>query len=305
MASGLLGGFMQIETLKVFCDLVESRSFSRAAVRNFITQSAVSQQIKNMETKFETQLLRRDGKSVSPTPAGRIFYERSRIILDSFEHMRLEMKSIGQDMAGSVRVATIYSVGLHEMSVVIKTFLKMYPKVNLHVEYSKGSRVYEDCLRGALDLGIVTYPEPRKGLRIISLPADKLVLICAPDHPLARKHNVDIRKLHEQNYVAWEQGMASRTALDHIFQEHEIQVRIVMEFDNIETIKRSVEIGAGISIVPLLSVQKEVQSGALVQIHISDKTLYRPLGIIVRSKQSLSPAARKFIELMQNPPKTS
>ncbi len=296
---------MQIETLKVFCDLVESRSFSRAAVRNFITQSAVSQQVKNMESRFETQLLRRDGKSVTPTPAGRIFYERSRAILDSFEHMQLEMKSIGQDMAGSVRVATIYSVGLYELSLVVKTFLKIYPKVNLHVEYSKGTRVYEDCLRGAIDLGIVTYPEPCKGLRIIPLPADKMVLICAPDHPLARRRHVDIRKLNGLNYVGWEKGMASQRALDRIFQEHDIEVRVVMEFDNIETIKRSVEIGAGVSIVPLLSVQKEVQSGALAQINFTDKSFYRPLGIIVRSKQPLSPAARKFIELMQNPQKSS
>ncbi len=296
---------MQIETLKVFCDLVESRSFSRAAVRNFITQSAVSQQVKNLESRFETQLLRRDGKSVTPTPAGRIFYERSRAILDSFEHMQLEMKSIGQEMAGSVRVATIYSVGLYELSLVVKTFLKTYPKVNLHVEYSKGTRVYEDCLRGAIDLGIVTYPEPCKGLRIIPLPADKMVLICAPDHPLARRRHVDIRKLNGQNYVGWEKGMASQRALDRIFQEHDIEVRVVMEFDNIETIKRSVEIGAGVSIVPLLSAQKEVQSGALVQINFSDKSFYRPLGIIVRSKQPLSPAAHKFIELMQNPQKSS
>jgi DNA-binding transcriptional LysR family regulator len=296
---------MQIETLKVFCDLVESRSFSRAAVRNFITQSAVSQQVKNLETKFETQLLRRDGKSVTPTPAGRIFYERSRTILDSFDHMKLEMRSIGQDMGGSVRVATIYSVGLHELSVVVKTFLKIYPKVNLHVEYIQGSRVYEDCLRGALDLGIVTYPEPRKGLRIINLPADKLVLICAPDHAFAKRHHLDVHKLNGLNYVAWEKGMASRRAQDRIFQENDVQVNVVMEFDNIETIKRSVEIGAGVSIVPLLSVQKEVQSGALVQVHFADKSFLRPLGIIVRSKQPLTPAARKFIELMQNPPKSS
>jgi len=295
---------MQIETFKVFCDLVESRSFSRAAVRNSITQSAVSQQVKNLEARFETQLLRRDGKSITPTPAGRIFYERSRAILDSFEHMQLEMKSIGQDMAGSVRVATIYSVGLYELSVVVKTFLKIYPKVNLHLEYSKGSRVYEDCLRGALDLGIVTYPEPRKGLKIIPLPADKLILICAPDHPLAKRHHVDIRKLNGLNYVAFEKGLASQRALDRIFQEHGIRVRVVMEFDNIETIKRSVEIGAGVSIVPLLSVQKEVQTGTLVQVHF-DKTFYRPLGAIVRTRQVLSPAALKFIELMKNPQKAS
>ena len=126
-----------------------------------------------------------------------------------------------------------------------------------------------------------------------------------PIIPSPSRHHVDIRKLNGQNYVAFEKGMASRRALDRIFQEHDIQVQVVMEFDNIETIKRSVEIGAGVSIVPLLSVQKEVQSGALVQVHFTDKSFYRPLGIIVRSKQPLSPAARKFIELMQNPPKSS
>ncbi|MDR1727130.1 MAG: LysR family transcriptional regulator [Acidobacteriota bacterium] len=294
---------MQIETLKVFCDLVESRSFSRAAMRNAITQSAVSQQVKNLESRFETQLLRRDGKSVSPTPVGRLFYERSRVILDSFDQMQFEIKSIGQDMVGSVRVETIYSVGLYEISMVVKNFLRQYPKVNLHVEYSKGARVYEDCLRGVIDLGIVTYPEPRKGLRIIPLPADRLILICAPDHPLAKRRHIDIQKLNGENYIAFEKGLASQRALDGIFREHDIEVRTVMEFDNIETIKRSVEIGAGVSIVPLLSVQKEVQNGLLAQVGFTDKNFYRPLGIIVRTRHPISPAARKFIELMQTPQK--
>jgi DNA-binding transcriptional LysR family regulator len=114
-----------------------------------------------------------------------------------------------------------------------------------------------------------------------------------------------MHRLNGLNYVAFEKGMASQRALDRIFQEHDIEVRVVMEFDNIETIKRSVEIGAGVSIVPLLSAQKEVQSGALVQINFSDKSFFRPLGAIVRSKQPLSPAARKFIELMQNPQNAS
>ena len=296
---------MQIETLKVFCDLVESRSFSRAAVRNSITQSAVSQQVKNLESRFKTQLLRRDGKTVSPTPAGRMFYERSRTILDSFEQMQLEIKSIGQDMVGSLRVATIYSVGLYELSVVVKSFLKQYPKVNLHVEYSKGARVYEDCLQGVIDLGVVTYPEPRKGIRIIPLPADQFTLICAPNHPLAKRRQIDIRQLNGENYIAFEKGLASQRALDQIFRECDIEVRTVMEFDNIETIKRGVEIGAGVSIVPLLSVQKEVQNGLLAQVGFTDKSFYRPLGVIVRTKTPVSPAARKFIELMQNPQKGS
>jgi len=292
---------MHIATLKVFCDLVESRSFSRAAVRNSITQSAVSQQVKNLEVRFKTQLLRRDGKSVSPTPAGRLFYERSRTILESFEQMQLEIKSIGQDMVGSVRVETIYSIGLHEISVVVKRFFKQYLKVNLRVEYSKGPRVYEDCLRGVIDLGMVTYPEPRKGIRVIPLPSDQLILICAPDHPLAKRRQIDIRQLNGENYIAFEKGLPSQRALDQIFHESDIEIRTVMEFDNIETIKRGVEIGAGVSIVPLLSVQKEVQTGLLAQVGFTNKSYYRPLGIIVRTKAPISPAARKFIELMQNP----
>ena len=292
---------MQIETLKVFCDLVESRSFSRAAIRNYITQSAVSQQVKNLESRFETQLLRRDGRSVTPTAAGRKFYENSRAILDKFEHLQQEMKSAGQGVAGSIRIATIYSVGIYEMSLVVKSFLKIYPKVNLHVEYSKGAQVYEDCLHGVIDLGIVPYPEVRKGLRIIPLPADKLVLICAPEHLFAQRRYIDIKELSGQKFISFEKGLASQRAIERIFQEQDVNVKVVMEFDNIETIKRSVEIDHGISIVPFLSVQKEVQNESLAQVLFTDQSFYRPLGIIVRRKQSLSRAARKFIELMQKP----
>ncbi len=292
---------MQIETLKVFCDLVESRSFSQAAVRNFVTQSAVSQQIKNLESRFETTLLVRDGRSMTPTAAGRILYEASREILDRFEHMSIELKSTGQEMAGTIRVATIYSVGLYELSVVVKTFLKTYPKVNLHVEYSRATRVYEDCLRGTIDLGIVPYPKVRRGLTIISLPADRLILICSPNHPFAQRRHVDISRLDGERFVAFEKDIPSRLAIDQILREHGVHVRRVMEFDNIETIKRSVEIGAGVSIVPLLSVQREVQAGSLVQLQFTGQNFFRPLGIIVKSRNTLSAAAEKFVELLQHP----
>lgn len=292
---------MQIESLKVFCDLVESRSFSQAAVRNFVTQSAVSQQVKNLEIRFEKPLLVRDGRSVSTTEAGRIVYEASRAILDRFHHMQLEMKSVGEEMAGSVRVASVYSVGLYELSRVIKTFLKRYPKVNLHVEYSRANRVYEDCLKGAIDLGIVPYPKPRKGLEVVTLPADRLILICSPEHPFARHRHINISKVSGQNFVAFEKDIPSRHAIDTILEENNARVRVVMEFDNIETIKRSVEIGAGISIVPLLSVQREVQSGTLVQLHFTRQNFFRPLGIVLKKRRSLSAPVEKFIELLKNP----
>jgi DNA-binding transcriptional LysR family regulator len=292
---------MQIETLKVYCDLVESRSFSQAAIRNFITQSAVSQQIKNLETRFETPLLVRDGRSVAPTEAGRVLYEGARQILDQFERLQVELKSTGQQIAGAVRIAAVYSVGIYELSVVIKTFLKTYPKVNLHVEYSRSNRVYEDCLKGAVDLGIVPYPKPQKGLDIVALPADRLILICAPEHAFARQRFISLNKLQGQNFVAFESDIPSRRAIDDILEEHKVQVRVVMELDNIETIKRSVEIGMGVSIVPLLSVQREVQSGALAQVQFTQHNFVRPLGVIFKRKHPFSPAVQKFIDLLQHP----
>ncbi len=292
---------MQIETLKVFCELVESRSFSQAAIRNFITQSAVSQQIKNLESKFEAPLLDRGGRSVSPTEAGRVVYKAAREILERFDRMHLEVKSLGEEMVGSVRVATVYSVGLYEMSRVIKTFLKRYPKVNLHVEYSLSARVYEGCLRGDVDLGIVPYPKPSKGLEILSLRADRLILICAPDHPFAVRRHIHLHKLDGQNFVAFQRDIPSRHAIDQILQEHNVRVRVVTEFDNIETIKRSVEIGAGVSIVPSPSVEREVQSGTLVQLSFTRMDFFRPLGALVPRKRSLPAAVKKFVELLQHP----
>jgi DNA-binding transcriptional LysR family regulator len=292
---------MQVETFKVYCDLVESGSFSQSAVRNYITQSAVSQQIRNLESRFGTPLLVREGRSVSTTDAGKILYEGARDILERFERLELQLQSLGEEMTGTVRIATIYSVGLYEMSMAIKVFLKTYPKVNLNVEYHRANRVYEECLNGNADVGVVTYPKSRKGIRIIPLPADKLILICAPQHPFARRKKIALNALNNQKFVAFARDIPSRRAIDQILREHNVRVRIVMELDNIETIKRSVEIGTGVSIVPLFSVQREVQSGVLAQLAFVRQTFLRPLGVLVRSNRSLSPAAQKLIELLQRP----
>jgi LysR family transcriptional regulator, transcriptional activator of the cysJI operon len=292
---------MQIESLKVFCDLVDSGSYSQAAVRNHITQSAVSQQVKNLEQRFDARLLTKQGKKAAATENGQVLYEASREILARFEKLAFDLKSSGQEIAGSVKVASIYSVGLYEMSPATKRFLKAYPTVNLHVEYSSIARVYEDCLKGLIDIGIVPFPRPRKGIEVIPLSADRLIMICSPEHQFAERRHMDIRMLNGQDFVAFEKGMPTRKAIDNIFKKHEVEVRVVMEFDNIETVKRSVEIGAGMSIVPLLTVQREVEAGTLAQIYFTRQHFFRPLGIIAKSLRALSPAARRFIEMLQEP----
>lgn len=290
---------MHVEALKVYCDLVDTLSFSQAALRNYITQSAVSQQLKALEERFATSLLIRDNRSVAVTKAGRILYEGARELLGRWARLESELRSAGGAIAGSVRVATIYSVGLYELSHVTKKYLKDYPGVNLHLEYSRATRVYEDCLSGAVDLGIVPYPRRRRGIEIIDLPADRLTLICPPEHPLARGKSVRLSQLNGQNFVAFEKDIPSRRAIDTILRANKVRVHVVMEFDNIETIKRSVEIGAGISIVPVLTVQRELESGALRVLPFTGQEFFRPLGAIVKRKKALTPPTARFVELLQ------
>src|SRR5216117_4588146 len=187
--------FMHIETLKVFCDVVETRSFSTAASQNFVTQSAVSQQIRALETKYGRRLLERTRGNVQLTPAGEILYQVSKEIVQRYQDMEARLQALANVIAGTVRVATVHSIGLYELSPQIKRYLMAYPQVHLHLAYSRSSRIYEDISKGNVDIGVVAYPSRRPGITVLPFRNDRLVLACPPHHPLAGHRRVSIRKL--------------------------------------------------------------------------------------------------------------
>ena len=236
---------MHIETLKVFCDLIETRSFSRAATKNYISQSAVSQQVKQLEDRFGKQLVERTRGGLVPTAAGLAFYQGCREILERFGSLSEEMAGLSDTISGQVRVATIYSVGLHELSPLVKRYLKTYPNVNIHIQYSRPNEVYDDVLSNRSELGIVAYPVARAQLEIIPFRSDVLVLICSPEHELANKKRIEIGSLADQRFIGFERDIPTRKAVDKILRHHGVRANYAMEFDNIETIKRSVEAGSG------------------------------------------------------------
>jgi DNA-binding transcriptional LysR family regulator len=289
---------MHIETLKVFCDVVEMRSFSAAASHNYVTQSAVSQQIRALEEKYGRKLMERTRGHVRLTPAGEVFYEASKTIIDRFRDMEGHLQRLGNVIAGSVRVLTVHSIGLYELSGPVKRYLRAYPQVNLHVEYSRSSKVYEDVLKGDADLGIVAYPTRRPGVVVVPFRDDRLVVICPPQHPLARRRRIPLRLLDGEAFVGYEKDVPTRRAIDRILRQSGVEVRYRMELDNIETIKRVVEIGTGCSILPEPAVRQEVRNRTLAALQISDHTLMRPLGIIHRQGRHFSPATQKFIEFL-------
>jgi DNA-binding transcriptional LysR family regulator len=289
---------MHIESLKVYCDLIDTRSFSKAAQKNFISQSAVSQQIRALEDKFNKRLVERSrGGSVVPTSAGMTFYQGCREIMDRFNSLTEEMKGLGNIISGQVRVGTIYSVGIHELSPVLKRFIKSFPQVNVHIEYSRPNKVYEDVINHVIDIGIVAYPTPRPQIEIIPFGNDPLVLVCSPDHELAGKKRIDISSLDGQRLIGFERDIPTRKAVDKILRDRGITVQYVMELDNIETVKQSVEADLGVTIVPRATVLNEVRAGTLRAVNFTE-SFARPIAIIHRKGKIFSAAARKFIEML-------
>lgn len=288
---------MHIESLKVFCDLVDTRSFSKAAMMNFISQSAVSQQVRALEDRFDRKLVERSRGGLIPTAAGLVFYQGCREILERYASLGEEIKGLSDVISGQVRVATIYSVGLHELSPVVKKFIKSYPQVNIHIEYSRTNKVYDDVINGSIDLGIVAYPSPRPQIDVIPFRSDRLVLVCSPDHPLARRKRIDLKVLDGQRFIGFERDIPTRKAIDHILRDRGVAVQHVMEFDNIETIKRSVEADLGITIVPRATVENEIRAGTLRAVEFTENFL-RPIGIIHRKGKIFSAAARKLLDLL-------
>jgi len=290
---------MQLETLKVFCDIVETRSFATAASKNFVTPSAVSQVVRMLEQRYGCQLLERTRGNLQLTPAGEVLYQASKEIVDRYQDMEARLQALTGVVAGTVRVGTVHSIGLYELAGPLKRFLKAYPQVTLALEYSRANQIYDDASNGNVDLGVVAYPQKRPGIVVVAIRQDRLVLACPPGHPLAANRRVAVKKLGSEPMIGFERDIPTRREADRILRSYHVEANYVMELDNIETIKRAVEIGRGVAILPEPALAREVEDGTLVAVHLDDQTFLRPVGIIHRQGKHFSPAAEKFIEYLK------
>jgi DNA-binding transcriptional LysR family regulator len=293
---------MHIETLKIFCDLVDLQSFSLAAERNFITQSAVSQQIRTLEDRFKRRLLERvrGRREVKLTSAGEVFYRDARGVLGAYDSLQENLRGLVGKIGGTVKVATVYSIGIHELPPKVSEFMTKFPSAKIDLEYSRTTRVVRDVLSGTVELGVLAYPEPKRGLTIVEMPPDKLVLICPLDHKLAKRKQVATKDLNGMDFVLFERDVPTRKAMDRMLKEKNVEVTKVAEFDNIETIKRAVEVGFGLAIVPQPAVSDAERNGKLAVVKLAEKEWVRPVGVIYRSDRTLSLAAKKFVQLLES-----
>ena len=290
---------MNLDTLRLYCDVVRLRSFSRGAAANSVSQSAASQAIQQLEAELDVALLDRSRRPPQATEEGRGFYEACRTLLQGFDKARADLAASRQRVEGTVRVAAIYSVGLHDMSRHMQPFMAAYPQARVLLECLHPHKVVEVVVNDEADVGILSYPSATRALTVLPLRSEPMALVAHPSHRLARRRLVTAADLNGEKFVAFDHDLPIRKAIDRALKQHGVKVEVVMEFDNVETIKQAIGIKAGVGILPRPTVLKEIGIRTLAAAPLAIAGLVRPIGIIHRRGRRLTPAVAAFIDLLK------
>jgi DNA-binding transcriptional LysR family regulator len=290
---------MNIDMLKVFCDLADLRSFSKTAEKHNLSQSAISQQLAQLELFYKCQLISRKRRPIELTKDGQLLYHASRDIIERHEQFLNELRSLQKTTVSRINIGAIFSIGMHTLPDYVKKFMVNYPNINVHIEYFSSELIYEKVLSGEIDVGLVAIPKRDKRLEVYDFVDELLVLACSPKHPLAKESSIDIHQLQFERFVAFEKEVPTRIWVDSILQRYNVSIQPVMEFDNVETIKRAVEINLGVSILPQTVLVQELSLGTIKAIEFQNERFLRPTGIIIRSGKIFSQAGRYLIELLR------
>jgi len=266
---------------------------------NGISQSAATQHIQELERTLGAQLLDRSTRPLGLTSAGRLYADLCRDVVRREEDFRAALDNIdeGSPIGGTVRVASIYSIGLSDMGRLREEFAAVCSQAQVQVELLRPDKVYEAVLGDQAELGFISYPESRRDLTVIPWREERMTVAVYPGHPFASQNMVELRDLSGQTFIAFDEEVIIRRELDRFFRDAGIEVSIAMQFDNIQSIKEAVALGSGISILPERTMQAEVEQRRLVSVPLNAPTLLRPTGVIHRRKKQLTRAGRAFLEL--------
>lgn len=288
---------MELQGLKIFRDLAHEKSFVKTAKLNFVTQPAVSYHLKHLEEELGVKLFERSPHKVSLSKEGEALLPQVEDILEKCMGLKTRIADLKSLPKGDIRIATIYSIGIYELAPVLKKFIRRYPEIHVHLQYRRSDIIYDLVLKNKIDLGMVAYPENRSKINVRIFDSDHLVLIVPPHHRLAKQRSVRLREIKGESFIAFDRGIPTREAIDKMLEQRDAKVKIRMTNENVDTLKRSVEVGLGISIVPSKTVREEIRKGTLKSLEIKDVRLDRPLGILTLKEQAPSLAVELFMQM--------
>lgn len=292
---------MQLEALKTFVDIVRHASFSRGAAENQLSQSSASHVVSELERRLGVRLIDRSVRPLVPTEQGRVFYEGAKEIVARYTELEARVKSLAAHAAvgGTVRIAAIYSIGLHHLSPYVERFRTLHPAAEVRLEYLHPSRVVAELREGGADLGLISFPRRSADLVVIPWQEEEMVLALHPRHPLAGAPRVAVSDLKDVRLVGFDPDLAIGKAIEKFLKQHGVSVETVLEFDNIENIKTALlDLPAGAAILPAPSLARELAAGTLVAVPFHEPRFTRPLAILHRRVGDLGPAASRFLSIL-------
>ena len=297
---------MHLESLSIFCDVVRHQSFSRAATANSVSQSAASQAVRQIENRLGAQLIDRSTRPWRLTPEGKLFFQGCQEIIERYHELEDAVQRRQHPSGYSVRVASIYSVPLHDLTGYVERFHTRVPGGDVEIVYMHPDQVYETILSDQADLGLISFANPGRGLTVIPWQSQTMAVVCLPSHRFAQKANTPgglrPQALGGESFVTFDRGLPVRREIDRFLRKHDVEVTVVAQFDNIENIKQAVADGAGVAILPEPTLRQEVQRHGLVTVPFrlpaGSRPFVRPLSIVHRRKRRLNPAVTEFISLL-------
>jgi LysR family transcriptional regulator, transcriptional activator of the cysJI operon len=272
---------------------------SKGAMHCGVSQSAASQHVQEVERRLGLALFDRSKRPLDLTPAGKLYAEYCRDVLRREEELTLSLESLKGAADSTVRVASIYSIGLSEMSRLRDEFAARYPEARLDVDYMRPEKVYEAVRNDTADLGLVSYPEPSREIAAIPWRHEEMQVALCPTHSLAARTELVPADLASQDFIGFDEDLSIRRELDRFLRAQGVEIKLILHFDNIQMIKEAVALGTGISILPARTMQTEIEQGRLVAVRLNAPGLSRPVGIVHRRRKKLNRAAQALLELLE------
>ncbi|HLQ73397.1 MAG TPA: LysR family transcriptional regulator [Bacillota bacterium] len=285
--------------LKVFIQVVEQRSFTKAAETLFVTQSAISLQIKALEEKYGVKLIDRKRNPIRPTKGGEVLYDYAKKISNEYAKIQEKINEVYYGVQGKLAIGSSYTFGEFFLPHILVNFLNKYPKIEPNIAIRNSKRISELLLRHEIDIGILERQEPFVNLSIEPVIEDELVVILPANHPLANKGTIDLKELMNERWILREKGSGTREMTNFMFSKIGVEPKQYLEFGSSQLIKEAVQRGLGISIMSRLSIVNKVNVGVLKCLQIHENVVKRNIYIATRRDQSHTKIMDLFIEYLQ------
>ncbi|PJX14592.1 LysR family transcriptional regulator [Halomonas sp. 141] len=291
---------MDTQSLQAFLAVAQTQSFSRAAEQLHLTQPAVSKRIATLEELLGTRLFDRIGRKITLTEAGNLLLPRAQRILFTVDDSRRALANLSGQVGGKLTLATSHHIGLHRLPPLLKLYTQRHPEVALDLRFLDSELAYQGVVDGTLEMAIVTLaPHPVEQLQVVELWRDRLCFVCAKDHTLAQRSRtqatLSLAELCEVNCVMPGAKTFTHTLIGQRFQAAGLTLPVSMSTNYLETLKMMCSVGLGWSLLPESMLDSE-----LVELPVDTAPIHRPLGYLVHHNRTLSNAARRMIEALEN-----